>query len=310
MSMIVFVPLLLTSQLMLSEVYITLIIYGYFLLVGICVVFTVDFGNAVWVSMGRISSFLLMPEMGEWSHTLGSPSASSEPSILMNNCDFEWDNGDAVVDDVDDSEKAFAADSDSDDSQQEMILYADNADPHSSLTLRDISLDLTGPILVTITGRVGSGKTSLLHAIIGSLPLCNGYHNNHLSITGRLCFVSSRSWLLLGRTIRSNIMFGSAFSPPIYHSVTSACCLLPDFHSLADGDQTVLGEKGINISGGQKARITMARAVYHVLANNGGGGGQQWRCSITRLRVWMWRWRRGCGGGCSAGRGRGLLVGV
>jgi ATP-binding cassette subfamily C (CFTR/MRP) protein 1 len=108
-----------------------------------------------------------------------------------------------------------------------------------------------------IIGQVGSGKSSLLNAILGNLHKTKGT----VSVYGRVSYVPQTAWVM-NATIKENIIFGRPFDGGLYNKTLKNCALLPDLASLTDGDQTEVGEKGISLSGGQKARLSLARAVY------------------------------------------------
>ena len=114
--------------------------------------------------------------------------------------------------------------------------------------------------LIGVFGKVGSGKTSLLSAIIGEMNKLNGMITTSESFTG-FGYVPQETWLQTG-TIRDNILLGSLFNRPHYERVLRACALVDDIKSLPDKDLTQVGERGITLSGGQKARVTLARALY------------------------------------------------
>ncbi|KAF7458125.1 ABC transporter [Cryptosporidium felis] len=129
--------------------------------------------------------------------------------------------------------------------------------PDGNLMLKDVSFEVRSGEIVAIIGSIGSGKTGLLSAIIGEISQSGG----EISKKGKLAYVAQIPWVQTG-TIRENILFGSELDPNWYDSVINACALWMDFQILPNGDQTVIGEKGINLSGGQRQRISLARAVY------------------------------------------------
>ncbi|PGH07414.1 hypothetical protein AJ80_07999 [Polytolypa hystricis UAMH7299] len=123
--------------------------------------------------------------------------------------------------------------------------------------LENINFSARKGELSCIVGRVGAGKSSLLQALLGDLWKING----EVVMRGRVAYVAQQSWIM-NASVRENIVFGHRWDPHFYDLTVEACALLDDFQTLPDGDQTEVGERGISLSGGQKARLTLARAVY------------------------------------------------
>ncbi|KAF2715200.1 multidrug resistance-associated protein 1 [Pleomassaria siparia CBS 279.74] len=123
--------------------------------------------------------------------------------------------------------------------------------------LHDINFSAHKGELACIVGRVGNGKSSLLQAILGDLWKIKG----EVVLRGKTAYVSQSAWVM-NASVRENIVFGHRWDPQFYDKTVKACALTDDFASLPDGDQTEVGERGISLSGGQKARLTLARAVY------------------------------------------------
>lgn len=111
--------------------------------------------------------------------------------------------------------------------------------------------------LCCIVGRVGAGKSSLLQSILGDLWKING----EVVVRGRIAYVAQQTWVM-NASVKENIVFGHRWDPHFYNQTVDACALRDDFATLPDGDSTEVGERGISLSGGQKARLTLARAVY------------------------------------------------
>ncbi|KFO89441.1 Canalicular multispecific organic anion transporter 1, partial [Buceros rhinoceros silvestris] len=123
--------------------------------------------------------------------------------------------------------------------------------------IRDVTLDIAPGSLVAVVGAVGSGKSSLVSAMLGEMENIKG----HINIQGSMAYVPQQAWIQ-NATLKENILFGSELDEARYQQVIKACALLPDLELLPAGDQTEIGEKGINLSGGQKQRVSLARAVY------------------------------------------------
>ncbi|XP_055108074.2 ATP-binding cassette sub-family C member 2 [Symphalangus syndactylus] len=130
----------------------------------------------------------------------------------------------------------------------------------SEATIHDVNLDIMPGQLVAVMGPVGSGKSSLISAMLGEMENVRG----HITIKGTTAYVPQQSWIQNG-TIKDNILFGAEFNEKRYQQVLEACALLPDLEMLPGGDLAEIGEKGINLSGGQKQRISLARATYQNL---------------------------------------------
>ncbi|KAJ7563499.1 hypothetical protein O6H91_03G113100 [Diphasiastrum complanatum] len=123
--------------------------------------------------------------------------------------------------------------------------------------LSNIDVNVKPGWLVTIVGAVGSGKSSMLAALLGEMHKISGKVRTH----GTTAYVSQGAWIQNG-TIEDNILFGQPMDRERYKKTMSVCALEPDMGLMEYGDQTEIGERGINLSGGQKQRIQLARAVY------------------------------------------------
>ncbi|XP_041631913.1 multidrug resistance-associated protein 1 isoform X1 [Drosophila kikkawai] len=125
------------------------------------------------------------------------------------------------------------------------------------ITLRNINIEVRKSSLVALVGTVGSGKSSVVQAFLGEMEKLAG----HVNTVGKLAYVPQQAWIQ-NATVRDNILFGQPYDRKRYNKVIDACALRADIDILSAGDQTEIGEKGINLSGGQKQRISLARAVY------------------------------------------------
>ncbi|KAL5975298.1 Canalicular multispecific organic anion transporter 2 [Asimina triloba] len=124
-------------------------------------------------------------------------------------------------------------------------------------TLSDLNFQVLRGMSVAVCGTVGSGKSSLLACILGELPKLSG----SVKVCGTKAYVAQSPWIQSG-TIEENILFGKEMDRKNYEHVLEACSLKKDIEILAFGDQTIVGERGINLSGGQKQRVQIARALY------------------------------------------------
>ncbi|CAG5986479.1 unnamed protein product [Menidia menidia] len=123
--------------------------------------------------------------------------------------------------------------------------------------LQRIDLRVKAGSLVAVVGHVGSGKSSLLSAILGEMDRRSG----SVLIKGSLAYVPQLAWIQ-NASLKENILFGGERKEGWYHRVLDACALLPDLDLLPSRDSTEIGEKGLNLSGGQRQRVSLARAVY------------------------------------------------
>ncbi|CAL1613879.1 unnamed protein product [Knipowitschia caucasica] len=142
-------------------------------------------------------------------------------------------------------------------SPQSTISSTQSMRPPLHKTLHRIDLHIRKGSLVGICGGVGSGKSSLLTALLGQMTLLEG----NVAVSGAFAYVSQQAWIL-NHSLKENILFGMEFDQCKYQAILEACCLVPDLAELPYGDMTEIGERGANLSGGQRQRVSMARALY------------------------------------------------
>ncbi|KAL8102154.1 ABC transporter C family member 3-like [Apium graveolens] len=176
------------------------------------------------VSLGRIASFLSLDELQD-NGLKKLPLGSSDTAVEIVDGNFTWDNSFSTT---------------------------------TTAALKDINFKVSHGMKVGICGTIGSGKSSLLSCILGEMPRISG----GVKICGTKAYVAQSPWIQSG-TFQENILFGMDLDQQKYDQVLDACCLKKDLEILSFGDQTFIGEKGINLSGGQKQRIQIARALYH-----------------------------------------------
>ncbi|KAJ7057932.1 hypothetical protein C8F01DRAFT_1255822 [Mycena amicta] len=223
------------------------------------------------VSLNRIAVYLDEPEVTEQVSTLKkgrpNPSAEAEDSRLgFESASFRWNQVDEATEDKD---KTPASDADSivtaESNNGTAIVQADH-----KFELRDISVIFPEGELTLVTGPTASGKTALLMAVLGemtSLPggrIIMSKNPSKIDEWGNMHTISyaAQSPWLRHQSIKDNILFGYPFDEERYNAVIEYCALRPDLDMLEDGDGTEIGEKGVSLSGGQKARVALARAVY------------------------------------------------
>ncbi|KAG7314076.1 hypothetical protein KOW79_022572 [Hemibagrus wyckioides] len=127
----------------------------------------------------------------------------------------------------------------------------------SKPVLQNVSLDIKPGRLVAVVGAVGSGKSSLISALLGEMHNLSG----SVHIKGSVAYVPQQAWIQ-NATLKDNILFGSDVDEQKFQTVVKACALQTDLDLLPGGALTEIGEKGINLSGGQKQRVSLARAAY------------------------------------------------
>ncbi len=198
------------------------------------------------VSVGRIEEFLSEDETDKFQQLgLDNIDGAGRRVIGLRDATFIWGARDAVADD---GSMAFR--------------------------LLDISVEFMIGKLNVITGPTGSGKTSLLMALLGEMTVIKGrvflpggrsredvLPDPETGLAETCAYVAQQAWLV-NATIRENILFSAPLDQQRYKDVIVACALERDLEILDSGDETLVGEKGITLSGGQKQRISLARAVY------------------------------------------------
>ncbi|KAF9029082.1 hypothetical protein BGZ52_001823 [Haplosporangium bisporale] len=222
---------------------------------------------SVIVGTNRIQQFLLREEIDERDILRFSnlPLDPEEPVILIKNGTFSW-----AAKAAETSTKHSSGPIDVNETTGLLSTQYSSLNPTSSTsslfsfalnagvpTLRDIDLSVKNKQLTAVVGRIGQGKSSLLSAIIGDMYKYQG----QIQISGKIAYVPQQAWII-NATLKNNILFGNGYDEDRYNLVVSACGLGPDITMLPGGDQTEIGERGINLSGGQKQRVSLARAAY------------------------------------------------
>uniref|UniRef100_A0A2C9GW86 Uncharacterized protein n=1 Tax=Anopheles farauti TaxID=69004 RepID=A0A2C9GW86_9DIPT len=192
----------------------------------------VSLGAEALVSIDRIQEFLALQE-----HDATPPSATGGLQRNVNDLHLMEENGKPAI---------------------ELQNVTASWEETVEKTLKDISVKIEPGKLLAVIGPVGAGKSSLLQMLLGELPIQNGT----ATINGDVSYGSQEPWLFTG-TVRNNILFGLPYDRHRYQAVVRHCALATDFRQLPDGDKTVVGERGTSLSGGQRARVSLARAVYN-----------------------------------------------
>ncbi|GBP41934.1 Probable multidrug resistance-associated protein lethal(2)03659 [Eumeta japonica] len=130
-------------------------------------------------------------------------------------------------------------------------------DEPEGFKLKNVTMRVPKGKLCAVIGAVGSGKSSLLQVLLKELALTSGSMN----VKGKISYASQEAWLFPA-TVRENILFGLPYDANKYKQVCKVCALAKDFNQFPFGDQSFVGERGVSLSGGQRARINLARAIY------------------------------------------------
>ncbi|KAG0271436.1 hypothetical protein BGZ95_000753 [Linnemannia exigua] len=240
------------------------------------------------VSVRRITDFLMLPELrgieNEFQTVVDDTNEKdtgaqppSDPSVLieMRNASFSWTVSTSEKNEVlelsaKEKRKNQENQGEKQELEQEQGQALDTSSDNLTIlsptkaVLENVAMTLHRDELLAIVGPVGCGKSSFCMALLGELPLVSGSlalakdsEGKHL----RISYSAQSPWIFAG-TIKSNILFGSKFDQDRYDKVIKACELTRDLSLFPKGDETIIGEKGVTLSGGQRARVSLARAAY------------------------------------------------
>ena len=158
-----------------------------------------------------------------------------------------------------DRRKLFSFENDNNISKLPLITSDSNKIINDEGYLNNINMTIKQGEFICIIGEVGSGKSSLIQAILNNMIIQN--NNAKIIVNGKISYVGQEAWIQ-NNTIQNNILFYQAYNAEKYQKILNLCELNQDLNSFNGGDLTEIGEKGVNLSGGQKARISLARAMY------------------------------------------------
>ncbi|KAF7792210.1 hypothetical protein EIP86_003243 [Pleurotus ostreatoroseus] len=233
------------------------------------------------VSLGRLSTYLNEDEVDEQVSTLKMTNiyALNETAggLGLDHATFKWNeieerrDKDKAKDTVTKPSASINGSSTEDDSATavDSTSVADVADVERRFELTNASVMFPEGELTVITGPTGSGKTALLMALLGEMTLLEGRiimsknpgKVDEHGLQHAISYAAQTPWLR-HQSIKDNILFGYPLNEERYQAVVECCALRPDLHILEDGDSTEIGARGVSLSGGQKARVALARAVY------------------------------------------------
>lgn len=185
--------------------------------------YAISTGAEAYISIRRIQKFLLLPEV--------------EQSSKLDKTSFPNRASDAQI-----SLKS---------------VVAKWSEKEETPTLQNVSCKIKPGNLMVVVGPVGCGKSSLLMTMLGEIPILSG----NVEVRGKVSYASQEPWSF-SSSVKDNILFGSEFDEEKYKRVLNVAALERDMKILPYGDKTIVGERGVSLSGGQRARINLARALY------------------------------------------------
>ncbi|KAJ1944389.1 Transporter of the ATP-binding cassette (ABC), partial [Linderina macrospora] len=200
---------------------------------------------SIYVSLQRIDKYLHEEDVQPAAERV----ESVESEVGFDGADLVWQQADS---------SAMPGD------EAQLLLSTAQVEGSQPFTLRNLNVHFPLGKLTIIGGPTGSGKSSLLSALVGEMTLVSGKIHMPMSDTGLtsdIAYVSQEPWLR-NATIRDNILFGAPYDLARYEETLRICGLKPDLRVFVAGDLSEVGERGITLSGGQKQRVALARAVY------------------------------------------------
>ncbi|MCJ1448024.1 MAG: hypothetical protein MMC23_008537 [Stictis urceolatum] len=215
------------------------------------------------VSASRIESFLRAEEQHDQVHW----DLDGDKGIVLEDADFTWERTTSKSSSEQDGEKQVKSGKKEDKKQKRISQGTADSDPEipkekpenmQPFQLKDINVSVGKHELIAVIGTVGSGKSSLLAALAGDMRQTKG----KLTLGATRSFCPQYAWIQ-NTTVKENVLFGKPMDKAWYEQVIDACALRADLDMLPAGDLTEIGERGITVSGGQKQRLNIARAIYY-----------------------------------------------
>ncbi|XP_046589574.1 ATP-binding cassette sub-family C member 10 isoform X2 [Neodiprion lecontei] len=203
-----------------------------------------------WVSIKRIQRFMELPDLDPDAYYSDPPVGID---VMLRHATFKV-NTQETSPPAPASNNMVSPASSSD--SRKIVTFEDE----NSFTLQDINITIPKGQLIGIMGKVGSGKSTLLDAVLAEITKEDGIIAVN-DLDKGFGYVKQSPWLQRA-TVRDNILFGKAYDHNKYKNILKACALTEDLNNLPKGDLTGVSESGDSLSGGQKTRITLARAVY------------------------------------------------
>lgn len=206
-----------------------------------------------WTALNRIQEFLLAEEQKEDIEK----DEQMDRAIEIEHASFTWERLPTDENEGADKAKKPAGPDANAVAIQKDDEKAEDSAPLEPFKLKNMTLDVGRNELIAVIGTVGCGKSSLLSALAGDMRVTEG--KVRMSTTRSFC--PQYAWIQ-NTSVRNNVLFGKDYDENWYNQVIDACALTPDLAILPNGDQTEIGERGITVSGGQKQRLNIARAIY------------------------------------------------
>mmetsp|Transcript_1237 Transcript_1237/g.1594 ORF Transcript_1237/g.1594 Transcript_1237/m.1594 type:complete len:1397 (-) Transcript_1237:136-4326(-) len=237
------------------------------------------------IAITRLTNYLILPDLDDCVVAEGPPGGDDTPgSITFKNASFSWIDRAVIPPAVKKNrrgslfsrKKNTKKQADNAASQVSVKAAMPRNASNTSLTsldgstgaprttsLHNISLEIPSGSLVAVVGSVGSGKSSLLSAMMGEMEAVN--EESVVYVPGKkdgfVSYAAQTPWIV-NETLRDNVLFGREYDKKRYEAILKVCALEDDIAILPAGDMTEIGERGINLSGGQKARVALARSIY------------------------------------------------
>ena len=209
--------------------------------------------NSLLISLKRIQNFLLVKDIDNKNNEKEKRNELND--IINNDNNYMINIGDNSAINFNNCDFGIKG--------EEIIKKDEYMKTGDKVLLKNLNFSVNKGELITIIGETGCGKTCLINAILNNLELLNenSPDKNRYIYSKNISYACQDPWIMNG-TIRDNILFYNEFDSERYYQVVNACQLDKDFENLKHGDLTEIGSTGNNISGGQRARIALARAIY------------------------------------------------
>eukprot|EP01029_Cantina_marsupialis_P002873 TRINITY_DN1275_c0_g1_i4.p1 TRINITY_DN1275_c0_g1~~TRINITY_DN1275_c0_g1_i4.p1 ORF type:complete len:1316 (+),score=553.55 TRINITY_DN1275_c0_g1_i4:63-4010(+) len=204
--------------------------------------------NEAFVAARRIASFLNMDRSAVLERSLPE---GEKASVKIKNASFTWEPSNVAT--PDGSKKNTKKTK----KESEAPVAESTTEESDSFGFENIDFEAGNNELVAVVGAVGCGKSSLISALLGEMEKTGG----ELKVSGSMAYVPQQAWIIHD-TVRNNILFGEEYDENRYLTALKVAQLKSDLDLLPAGDETEIGERGINLSGGQKQRVSLARAIY------------------------------------------------